>query len=126
MRSAPTLAIAAVVMAMIIAMVMQCEGPRAQDQMRGHHENHDWYKSLQAPGGGSCCNGDVETGDCRWARLCTPAEGGEGAVINGECRPIPWQAILPDHLNKDPLHAHICAQRETGYIYCFLRGGAGG
>lgn len=91
----------------------------------GHAQNHDWYKDLKAPSGGSCCNGDSEHGDCRWTRAYTDEQGVIHAIVNGSWKIVPPGAVLPDRLNKDPLHAHVCAQPETGYVYCFLRPGAG-
>lgn len=97
----------------------------------GHAENHDWYKDLKMRSGASCCNGQRQLpggqiqGDCRPVKA-RPRDSGEWeALVDGEWRLIPPDAILPDHLNKEPLHAHICAHQQ-GMIYCFLRAGPGG
>jgi len=93
----------------------------AQD---GHRENHDWYKGLSGPGGGSCCSGDEVRGDCRVAQAHQRDDGFWEVFIHGGWVIVPPSTILADRLNRQPLQSHIC-ERE-GYIYCFLRGGAGG
>lgn len=79
---------------------------RAQSGARGdgHDQHHDWYRGLLTPQGYSCCNAGTEDKP-------------------GEWQPVPTERILPDQLNRVPLHAHICEQ--DGYVRCFLRGGGG-
>jgi hypothetical protein len=60
-----------------------------------------------------------------WAHTFTDNAGSIHALVNHEWGVVPPEAILPDRLNRDPLHAHICAHPQTGYIYCYLRAGAG-
>jgi len=84
-----------------------------------HDANHDWYKDLAAPSGGSCCNGR----DCRVATARMTPWGTWEAYVNGVWVDVPSAAILSDHLNKSPLNAHIC--ESGGWIRCFLRRGAG-
>ncbi len=86
----------------------------------GHAENHGWYKGLMSPMGYSCCNDS----DCRPVRAFYDGEHWK-ALVDGKWEMVPPNVILPDKLNKDPLHAHAC--RSTGGTwYCFLKGQAGG
>jgi hypothetical protein len=107
----------------------------------GHQENHDWYMKLQlpyGPGNRSCCSGTAREGDCRPVRAELREDGHWWAYYKGSPFPgnavtyplrwdwyrIPDEKILPDQDNKAPLHSHICEQ--NGYVYCFLKGRAGG
>lgn len=94
----------------------------AWGQHPGHAEHHGWYKDLKQPGRtASCCDNQ----DCRPARA-RPTDVGWEVYLDGfGWVPVPPKAILPDHLNQHPLSAHVCAH-GSGYIYCFLRGSAGG
>jgi hypothetical protein len=99
---------------------------RAQDGQRGHGhaQHHDWYKELKNGEGVECCNaltahGD---GDCRPVSA-RPRGNGWEAFYNWMWNRIPQGAILPDAMNKVPLYSHICEQ--SGYVHCFLKGGAG-
>jgi hypothetical protein len=94
---------------------------RAQD---GHRDSHDWYRNLQTRTGGSCCNGDLEHGDCRPVRAYPVGDGQWMAFFGGRFQPVPPSAILPDELNRVPTSAHLC--ERGGTVYCFLKGGAGG
>lgn len=86
-----------------------------------HAMNHDWYKDLHQNGTGySCCNNE----DCRPTRAELQPDGTWKALIDGKWTPIPPSVVLPTTLNKDPLHAHVCASR-SGTIYCFLGAGNG-
>lgn len=91
----------------------------------GHAEHHDWYRDLLTPLGYSCCNGDQpdKPGDCRPVQARPRDDGSWEAFVGGTWRPVPPERILPDRLNRVPLHAHICEQ--DGYVRCFLRGGGG-
>jgi hypothetical protein len=91
-----------------------------------HAPNHDWYRLLRDHRGVNCCNGDESHGDCRPAQAKLDAVGNWMVFLKGEWVVVPPQAVLDPALNRQPLHAHICAQRETDYIYCFIPGGAGG
>ncbi len=91
----------------------------------GHALNHDWYSQLRDSRGVSCCNGDADHGDCRPAQARLDGDGTWSVLLDGLWVPVPPQAVLDPHLNRDPLHAHICAHRETNYIYCFLPGASG-
>ena len=91
----------------------------------GHALNHDWYSQLRDSRGVSCCNGDADHGDCRPAQARQEGDGTWRVWLDGSWIPVPPQAVLDPHLNRDPLHAHICAHRETNYIYCFLPGAGG-
>jgi hypothetical protein len=104
------------------------QSARAQDGMHGvgHAENHEWYSKLQSPMGYSCCNAMTAAGDgdCRPVRAFYDGENWK-ALVDGKWESVPANVILPDKLNKDPLHAHACRSRG-GMWYCFLRGQAGG
>lgn len=89
----------------------------------GHAQNHDWYQHLKTKAGYSCCNGDVDHGDCRTVRARPRLDGQWEAQILGGWWQVPPEAILRDELNQQPLHAHIC--ERNGRIYCFLRPGNG-
>jgi hypothetical protein len=95
------------------------------DWGHGHAPNHDWYRLLRDRKGVSCCNGDASHGDCRPAQARQDADGQWQVYLAGRWTPVPPQAVLDPTLNRQPLHAHICAQRQTNYIYCFLPGGGG-
>lgn len=75
----------------------------------GHAEHHDWYRDLLTPHGYSCCNGTVDgrEGDCRPVQARPRDDGSWEAFFGGAWRPIPPERILPDHLNRVPLHAHL-------------------
>lgn len=94
-------------------------------QHRGHAEHHDWYRQLLTPQGYSCCNGDTPTkpGDCRPVQARPRDDGQWEAFFGGRWQTVPPDRILPDRLNRVPLHAHICEQ--DGYVRCFLKGGGG-
>lgn len=89
----------------------------------GHAGNHDWYRALTTPHGYSCCKGGEIGGDCRPVQARSREDGTWEAFFGGEWQPVPSERILPDRLNRVPLHAHICEQ--DGYVRCFLRGGGG-
>ena len=92
----------------------------------GHAEHHDWYKELKTRSGWSCCNADAPgaPGDCRPVKARQTTDGHWEAFFNGKWQDIPWDAILPDELNKVPIYAHICARND--FVYCFLKAGPGG
>jgi hypothetical protein len=90
----------------------------------GHAEGHDWYKNLKSQLGWPCCNGDRAHGDCRPVQARSRLDGQWEAYYSGSWHLIPAETILSDDLNKDRLHAHICEQ--SGFVYCFLKGGPGG
>lgn len=92
----------------------------------GHAERHDWYRDLKQPGTGwSCCNGTTagREGDCRPTRA-ELRDGQWWALIDGQWRPVPWTVVLDPSLNREPIYAHICANK-SGRIYCFIGAGAG-
>lgn len=95
----------------------------------GHAQHHDWYRALRTKHGWSCCNGDEVTahgttpGDCRPVKARPIDDERWEAWFNGTWNEIPKEAVLPDELNKVPTTAHIC--ERAGYIYCFLKSGAG-
>ena len=91
----------------------------------GHAEHHDWYKGLQTPNGYSCCNAQVDGngGDCRPVQARPRDDGSWEAFFGGRWQSVPAERILPDRLNRVPLHSHLCEQ--DGYVRCFLRGGGG-
>jgi hypothetical protein len=93
---------------------------------RQHAPNHDWYRLLHDHRGVSCCNGDPSHGDCRPAQARQDADGNWRVYLGGEWVIVPPEAVLDSSANRQPLHAHICAQRQTDYIYCFIPGSAGG
>ena len=51
---------------------------------------HGWYTGLRNRSGISCC----EDKDCRPVRLCVLPDRKEGLLIEGVCRPIPWDKVL--------------------------------
>ena len=53
-------------------------------------EAHDWYTGLHNGLGQSCCNDK----DCRPVGLCVLPDRKEGLMIEGTCRPIPWDKVL--------------------------------
>lgn len=107
--------------------ISMCHEARGQSGRHGdgHAENHDWYQRLQTPQGYSCCNGSTpeREGDCRPVQARPADNGGWEAYFGGRWQSVPAERILPDHLNRVPLHAHICEQ--DGYVRCFLKGGGG-
>lgn len=91
----------------------------ARAQADGHAQHHDWYLHLKTPSGHSCC----DNRDCRPVQARPRDDGGWEAYFGGRWQSISPERILPDHLNRVPLHAHICEQ--DGYVRCFLKGGGG-
>src|SRR5262245_46735141 len=63
---------------------------------------HSWYTGLRNRSGVDCC-GDW---DCRPVGLCVLPDRKEGLVIQGICRPIPWDKVLP--LPSPDGSAHAC------------------
>jgi hypothetical protein len=53
-------------------------------------EAHGWYFGLHDAAGRSCCNDQ----DCRPVGLCVLPDRKEGLLIEGACRPIPWDKVL--------------------------------
>ncbi len=106
----------------VLALLLMPAGALAQHN--GHAENHDWYRLLKR-GTYSCCNGDQpgNMGDCRPVHAAPQKDGTWRVFIGGQWIDVPPDTILPDELNKVPLHAHVCEQ--DGYIRCFLKGGGG-
>ena len=102
-----------------LAMWGVADMARAQSGERGHGhaQYHDWYKELKNGEGVECCNAQTThgDGDCRPVSA-RPRENGWEAYFNGTWHRIPQGAILPDSLNKVPLHAHICEQ--SGFVRC--------
>lgn len=96
----------------------------AMGQGHGDH-GHGWYEQLKTPQGYSCCRADLpgRPGDCRPVQARPRDDGSWEAFFGGRWQTVPPDRILPDRLNRVPLHAHICEQ--DGYVRCFLRGGAG-
>lgn len=66
---------------------------------------HSWYSGLRNSNGIECC-GDR---DCHSVGLCVLPDGKEGLVIEGTCRPIPWNRVLP--IASPDGSAHACWQR---------------
>jgi hypothetical protein len=125
----PSLALAMLAVLTIAAGVVNCtERGNAQSGNwgDGHHENHDWYRTLKDRRGLSCCNGDESHGDCRPVQAKLDQNGAWQAFIGGAWKLVPPEAVLDPNVNRQPLHAHVCATRETDHIYCFVPGGAGG
>lgn len=91
----------------------------------GHGQNHDWYRLLHDHRGVSCCNGDASHGDCRPAQARQDVEGNWTVYLGGQWVSVPPQAVLDSSLNRQPLHAHICAAKQSNYIYCFIPGADG-
>lgn len=91
----------------------------------GHAQHHDWYRLLKTPHGYSCCQGDQagKMGDCRPVQARPTDGGGWEVYFGGRWHPVPPERILPGHLNKAPLHSHLCEQ--DGYIRCMIPGGSG-
>jgi hypothetical protein len=120
------LAVAALLVLLVAAGFATCQGPalaQSGEHGDGHATNHDWYKNLRTPQGYSCCNADETGGDCRPVQARPREDGRWEAYFGGQWQPVPPERILPDRLNRVPLHAHICEQ--DGYVRCFLRGGGG-
>jgi len=113
--------------ATIAAAIVLGSGPAHSQERPGdfgfhHMENHSWYKDLHDPVNGySCCNDE----DCRPTRAYLQANGTWKALVDGVWRDIPPEIVLKSELNKDPLHAHICASK-SGMLYCFIGAGDGG
>lgn len=79
-----------------IAGAARAEDCREGEYGCGHHENHEQFKTLRGPDGGSCC----ESGDCRFT-VARPADGPTGwEVWDGlGWAPVPKTAMLkPDIL----------------------------
>ena len=122
----PWLFVAAAVFGLVscvATVVGTAAGVRAQDGHGGH--GHGWYEHLKTPQGYSCCRPDLpgKPGDCRPVQARPRDDGSWEAYFGGEWQPVPPERILPDRLNRSPLHAHICEQ--DGYVRCFLKGGGG-
>jgi hypothetical protein len=118
--------LAVLVVAVIVlgAIISTCSKPaRAQG---GHAEGHDWYQHLKTRSGWSCCNAETAdgNGDCRPVQARARDDGQWEAYYGGGWQIVPAEAILADSLNHEPFRAHIC--ERAGFVYCFLRGGAGG
>lgn len=113
----PHVAIACLLVLILGAGIEACHSrARAQD---GHAQHHDWYKHLLTPQGYQCC----DNRDCRPVQARPRDDGSWEAFFGGRWQPVPPDRVLPDRLNRVPLHAHICEQ--DGYVRCFLKGGAG-
>ena len=110
--------------AVLIAGAVIAGACHAQSGERGdgHAEQHDWYRHLEMPSGGSCCNGDQEHGDCRPVRAFFDGKHWR-AFYGDRWQVVPDEAILSDALNLQPLRAHIC--ERGGYVFCFLKGAGG-
>ena len=65
---------------------------------------HDWYTGLRNRSGISCC----EDKDCRPVGLCVLPDRKEGLLIEGICRPIPWDKVL--NVASPDGGAHACWQ----------------
>lgn len=52
---------------------------------------HDWFGDLRNRYGHPCCNNE----DCGRTAMCRTLDGHEGVVVRNECRPIPWDRVLP-------------------------------
>jgi hypothetical protein len=65
---------------------------------------HGWYTGLRNRNGISCC-GDK---DCHPVELCVLPERKEGLLIEGACRPIPWDKVL--NIASPDGGAHACWQ----------------
>lgn len=118
------LRVAVLVLAMIAAGLVALGYGIAKAQGHGDH-GHGWYERLKTPQGYSCCRADLpgRPGDCRPVQARPRDDGSWEAFFGGRWHVVPPDRILPDHLNRIPLHAHICEQ--DGYVRCFLRGGGG-
>lgn len=121
---------AAVLVLAIIALALVALGyglasAQSGNHGDGHAEHHDWYRDLLTPHGTPCCNGTVDgrDGDCRPVQARPRDDGSWEAFFGGRWQSVPPERILPDRLNRVPLHAHICEQ--DGYVRCFLKGGGG-
>ena len=129
--TSPSLAIACLLVILTGGAISTCHEARGQSDVHGdghahqHAQHHDWYRSLLTPHGHSCCNGTVDgrEGDCRPVQARPRDDGSWEAFYGGAWHLVPPERILPERLNRVPLHAHICEQ--DGYVRCFLRGGGG-
>ena len=65
---------------------------------------HGWYTGLRNRSGISCC----EDKDCRPVELCVLPDRKEGLLIEGVCRPIPWDKVL--NVASPDGGAHACWQ----------------
>jgi hypothetical protein len=81
-------------------------------------EAHSWYFGLRDTAGRSCCNDQ----DCRPVGLCVLPDHKEGLLIEGTCRPIPWDKVL-DIASPDG-NAHACwnhiATRPNPNVLCVI------
>ncbi len=64
---------------------------------------HDWFSELVNRYGHPCCTGE----DCGRTALCRLADGREGILVAGQCRPIPWDKVLD--LPSPDGAAYVCA-----------------
>lgn len=90
----------------------------------GHAEHHDdFYKNLKQPDNGySCCNAMTATeGDCRPVRWYPGYDGLFYAFINGRWKPVPPNKVVTTTESPDG-YGHVCANRYTDDIYCFIPG----
>ena len=65
---------------------------------------HGWYTGLRNRSGISCCADK----DCRPVELCVLPDRKEGLLIEGVCRPIPWDKVL--NVASPDGGAHACWQ----------------
>ena len=97
---------------LLIAALILCSG-------------HDWYGNKTTPGGGSCCNGDNKTGDCKAVLAYPDPETGTWiAIYDGRKYPVPDWAIHPDEENPEPFQASACVYHNQ--VICFWRKKTGG
>lgn len=77
---------------------------------------HDWYGGLRDSGGRSCCNDR----DCHPVGLCAMPDRREGLLIEGRCRPIPWDKVLA--IPAPDGQAHACWFHVGGHpaVQCVI------
>ena len=111
----------------LIALARCGNEPRAQQPGPGdfgfhHHLHHDWYSNKFNRIGRSCCNGTTadKPGDCRPTRAYKQGDTWF-ALVDGEYKPVPDYAIMPDGSNEEPFQASVCANQFSKEIDCFFK-----
>ncbi len=81
---------------------------------------HDWYGELKQPGSAVSCCSDR---DCQPVEGCIQ-DGREGLRIQGQCRAIPWDKVLP--VSSPDGGRHACWDYVNGQpkILCAVLPGA--
>ena len=81
---------------------------------------HGWYTGLRDGIGRSCC----DDRDCRPVGLCVLPDRREGLLIEGACRPIPWDKVLGVASPDGGAHACWYGRGRRLTVLCVILPGA--